>query len=218
MRKYTPARSITSVGEDIHSSSRLAMTTPNTAMVIPLTSASVMAVWTLPATLSWRPAPRSRATTTLVPTDRPTNRLMSRLMREVLEPTAARASLPAKRPTTTTSAALNSSCRRLEAIKGKAKRRILSARDPSHMSMVCCFFTACDSPLTKSWFAADGSVRRDMFSADTPAVRLSYYRAARRVQYKNEQIFDSILHGTSDQAQKRPWLRIVQRQGRMGSG
>ena len=105
-------------------------------MAIPLTSARVIAVWTLPLTLSCRPAPRSRATTTLVPTDSPTNRLIIRLISAVLEPTAARASLPANRPTTTTSAALNSSCSRLEAISGRAKSSILSASDPLHMSML----------------------------------------------------------------------------------
>ena len=109
MRKYTPARSITSVGEDIHSRSWRTIVTPKSIMAIPLARARVMAVWTLWLTLSYRPAPRSRDTTTLVPTDRPTNRLIIRLIREVLEPTAASASLPANRPTTTTSAALNSS-------------------------------------------------------------------------------------------------------------
>lgn len=71
-------------------------------------------------------------------------------MREVLEPTAARASFPAKRPTTTTSAALNSSWRRLEAISGRANSRILSASDPLHMSMLCFFLTIPDSPLVRS--------------------------------------------------------------------
>ena len=45
-------------------------------------------------------------------------------MREPLEPTAASAVLPAKRPTTTTSAALNSSCRMLEAASGMENRMI----------------------------------------------------------------------------------------------
>ena len=71
------------------------MTTPNTAIPTPLMRARVMELWTLRLTLSCRPAPRSRATTTLVPTDRPTNRLIIRLIRAELEPTAARASLPA---------------------------------------------------------------------------------------------------------------------------
>ena len=119
---------------------------PNSIMPTPLARARVMAVWTLWLTLSCRPAPRSRDTTTLVPTDRPTNRLIIRLMREVLDPTAASASFPAKRPTTTISAALNSSWSRLEAIRGRAKSRILSAREPLHMSMLWLFFTMSDSP------------------------------------------------------------------------
>ena len=81
-------------------------------------------------------------------------------MREVLEPTAANASFPANRPTTTTSAALNSSWSRLEAIRGRAKSKILSARDPLHISMLCFFFTMRNSPLKTHFFEA----------------RLSYYK------------------------------------------
>ena len=139
---------MTSVGEDTHSRSWRTIATPKTIMAMPLIRARVMVVWTLWLTLSCRPAPRSRDTTTLVPTERPTNRLTVRLISEVLEPTAAKASLPANRPTTTTSAALNRSCNRLEAISGRANSRILSASDPLHMSMLCFLFTI-PAPLFK---------------------------------------------------------------------
>ena len=94
-----------------------------------------MEVWTLSRTSSFRPAPRSRATTTLVPTEKPMKRLTRRLMSEVLEPTAARASFPDQRPTTMTSAALNRSCRMLESIRGTANTKSFPARDPWIMSI-----------------------------------------------------------------------------------
>lgn len=50
---------------------------------------------------------------------KPINNVVSRLKSSVVEPTAAREVLPAKRPTTITSAALNRSCRQLDSIKGK---------------------------------------------------------------------------------------------------
>ena len=62
-------------------------------------SEMVMAVWTLLRTSSSLPLPMSRATTTLVPTEKPTNRLTSRLIRELVDPTAASAASPAQRPT-----------------------------------------------------------------------------------------------------------------------
>ena len=77
--------------------------TSSLARSTPLISEMVMAVWTLLWTSSSLPLPMSRATTTLVPTEKPTNRLTSRLIRELVDPTAASAASPAQRPTTTTS-------------------------------------------------------------------------------------------------------------------
>ena len=51
-----------------------------------------------------------------------------------VEPTAAIASLPVKRPTTTMSAALNSSCKMPEIISGMAKTRIFPRIGPLHIS------------------------------------------------------------------------------------
>ena len=47
-----------------------------------------------------------------------------------LEPTAASAVLPAKRPTTTTSAALNSNCRMLDAASGTENKMIFCSMGP----------------------------------------------------------------------------------------
>ena len=55
--------------------------------------------------------------------------------RQVLEPTAARASFPDQRPTTITSAALNRSCRMLESISGMANTKSFPAREPWIMSI-----------------------------------------------------------------------------------
>jgi hypothetical protein len=71
----------------------------------------------------------------LVPTEKPTNRLTSRLIRELVDPTAASAASPAQRPTTTTSAALNSSCSRLESISGRANNKIFPASGPCTISI-----------------------------------------------------------------------------------
>ena len=133
---------MTSAGEEVHTSSWRTITAPTHIMPTPLSRPRVMAVWTLWLTLSCRPEPRSRAMTTLVPTDSPTKMLIIRLISAVLEPTAARASLPANWPTTTTSAALNSSCSRLDAISGREKSRILLASGPLHISILYCFFTS----------------------------------------------------------------------------
>ncbi len=60
---------------------------------------------------------------------------VSRLISAEFDPTAASALSPANRPTTTISAALNSSCRMLEHISGNAKRSILPNTEPLHMSI-----------------------------------------------------------------------------------
>ena len=109
--------------------------TPKIIKTTPLIIASRIEVCTARLASAFRPAPRSWATTTLAPTDRPTNRLTSRLISAVLEPTAARDAFPQNWPTTTTSAALNRSCSRLEAISGSANSRILLASVPLHISI-----------------------------------------------------------------------------------
>ena len=71
----------------------------------------------------------------LAPMDNPKNILVSRAIREVLEPTAARELSPAQRPTTTTSAALNSSCSMVERVSGTAKRSSFGRIAPCSMSI-----------------------------------------------------------------------------------
>ena len=70
----------------------------------------------------------------------PTNRLIIRLISAPVEPTAAIASLPVKRPTTTMSAALNKSCKMPEIISGMEKIRILLKSGPLHISISYDFF------------------------------------------------------------------------------
>ena len=67
--------------------------------------------------------------------ERPMNTLMSKLISAPVEPTAASAVWPVKRPTTTISAALKNSCKTPESISGTAKRRILPSSGPLHMSI-----------------------------------------------------------------------------------
>ena len=130
---------MTSSGQDISSSRPRAAKKPTKASSTPLTRPSVTDVWTV----FWTPrsslAPKQRAATTLAPSERPTKRLTSRLMSAPLEPTAASAVLPAKRPTTTTSAALNSSCRMLDAASGRENRMIFCSMGPLVKSPVRVF-------------------------------------------------------------------------------
>lgn len=81
-------------------------------------------------------APRSPAASTFAPTERPTNRFVRRLTSAEVDPTAASERSPAKRPTTTMSAALNNSWRMLENISGTAKAIIFFRIGPSSMSIV----------------------------------------------------------------------------------
>ena len=65
---------------------------------------------------------------------------MIRLIKALVEPTAASASLPVKRPTTMMSAALNSSWRIPDSISGMAKIKILLKSGPEHISISYDFF------------------------------------------------------------------------------
>ena len=65
----------------------------------------------------------------------PINRLMSNPMTGALLPTAARASLPTKCPTTATSTELKSSCNRLLAASGRANTNIFLNNGPFSMSI-----------------------------------------------------------------------------------
>ena len=85
----------------------------------------------------WRSLrPMKLEMTALEPMETPTKRLMRRLIRKVLAPTAANASLVAKRPTTATSMVTKSCCMMPLAAKGSAKRRILPSKGPWVISTV----------------------------------------------------------------------------------
>ena len=71
----------------------------------------------------------------MAPTEKPINRLTIRLMTALVEPTAARAVGPMNWPTTTMSAALNSSCKMPDSARGMANRTILPSRGPFVMSI-----------------------------------------------------------------------------------
>ena len=68
------------------------------------------------------------------------NRFVKMLMSAVVAPTAARASLPLKCPTTMISTALNMSCKMLVAISGREKETSLSMMEPFTMSISYLFF------------------------------------------------------------------------------
>ena len=73
--------------------------------------------------------------TTLHPIESPRKRLTIRLFSEEVAPTAAMALLLANWPSTMMSAALNRSCRMLDAISGSENRSRLPARGPLHISI-----------------------------------------------------------------------------------
>ena len=65
----------------------------------------------------------------------PINKLTISWIKALVEPTAAKAWLPAKRPATMMSAALNSSCKMPERAKGMANRMVLLTRGPLVISI-----------------------------------------------------------------------------------
>ncbi len=77
---------------------------------------------------------------TLAPVAHPTKRLIIRFIRADVEPTAARAVEPAKRPATATSAELKSCWRMLLAAIGIANAISLSQIDPDNISTLFLLF------------------------------------------------------------------------------
>ncbi|MPM28228.1 hypothetical protein SDC9_74747 [bioreactor metagenome] len=135
MRRYSTARFKTAGGVCIQTSTCRAMATPATISAMPLQKARSMAVWTARWSSRSRFAPKYRAASTFAPTESPTNKFVSRLIRAALDPTAAMELSPENRPTTITSAALNSSWSTPEAISGTAKRSIFFRIGPLHISI-----------------------------------------------------------------------------------
>lgn len=124
------------MGAPIHRSSGFVKIIPMIISANPDRKLMEMAVCTLSLVASLSSLPRVCPTTTLVPIDRPIKRLISRLVRAEVEPTAAKDSLPAKRPTTMTSAALNKSCKQPDSIKGKLNAMTLGSTGPLHISIL----------------------------------------------------------------------------------
>ena len=96
----------------------------------PLIMLSNIDVWTDELISRCFLEPKSFATITLAPTERPTKRLIIRLMSELVAPTAPIESGPSNLETTIKSAALNNSCRIPWPIKGKEKSRIFFNVEP----------------------------------------------------------------------------------------
>ena len=105
-------------------------TIPSTIKIRPPAKPVKSAVCTVSLASRYSPPPQKRATSTFAPTEIPIKKLTSRLMSELVAPTAAMASLPTNRPTTTMSAALNSSCKMPEHMSGKANSRIRLSSGP----------------------------------------------------------------------------------------
>ena len=141
MRIYSTDWSMTSGVVPMSTSIGSARNIPAATRTRPDMKPSSMAVCTVSSTSCLDFMPKYWATTTLPPADSPRNRFTIRLLRELVEPTAAMASLLSNCPTTTISAALNSSCSMPDSISGTEKRSSLPMRGPLHMSIVISRFT-----------------------------------------------------------------------------
>ena len=120
---------------------------------------------------------------TFTPVAKPTKSVVSKLIRALVEPTAARDCAPAKRPTTITSAALYKSCRMLLKAKGKEKRMrlermlplvISNARLPRHAITLSplSFFSLLYQPLSME---TTGFMRKFVVFVSKEIVSLSFF-------------------------------------------
>ncbi len=134
--RYNAALSRTSEGAPILTSRGRVKSMPMPISTKPEIRLMVTAVCTLSRVPCSSRLPSVCPTVTLAPMESPIKRLTRRFVSELVDPTAARDSFPAKRPTTITSAALNSSCRQPESIKGKLKAMIPGSMGPLHISIL----------------------------------------------------------------------------------
>ena len=146
MRKYSTAMSRTSTGVPMASMSGRAMTRPMPISRRPPVIAIAMTVWMASDTSSMRPLPISVATTTFGPIDAPTRKFTKTPTFATLAPTAARASPPAKRPTTATSAELKKCCRILLAASGSANSTSFQKSPPCSISILFGFVSTGTPP------------------------------------------------------------------------
>ena len=120
----------TSSGVPISVSMGLAAAIPMTISTSPLNTDTISIVLIDFRMLSASFCPMWLDIITLAPIDTPRNRLMSRLITGPLLPTAAKACLLAKCPTTATSTELNICCRTLLAASGSENIRIFMNSGP----------------------------------------------------------------------------------------
>ena len=124
-------------GVSMISSKGRAMHSPSTSRIAPHRSDKISAVCTACLARFSSLAPMDRAMTTLAPTARPVMMVMNRLTTELVLPTAARARSfwAENRPTTATSAELNSCWSILVAAMGREKKRICFHSVPCRKSL-----------------------------------------------------------------------------------
>ena len=114
---------------------------PITAINKPEITLNPIAVCTERRTPDASFAPSIRAVRTPAPMDKPVNRLTIRPIMEPVDPTAASACLPAKRPTTAVSAVLYTICKSPVSVTGIAKSRIFLKKGPRVMLVGCVRFS-----------------------------------------------------------------------------
>ena len=108
-RRYSTESRMVSAGVSMTRKSQGAVAIPRTVMIPPQTAAKIMAVWTARDTSSSSLAPMNWAMITVAPEDTPVKKPIIRFRIWAEEPpTAARASVPTKRPTIMVSTVLYS--------------------------------------------------------------------------------------------------------------
>ena len=133
----------------------LANTTPTASSSVPARTHTSADAWTVSASSRFAFAPKWRATSTFTPLERPMSSPVNSDTRMTVEPTAPKAMVPANRPTTATSAMLNSTCSRFDKISGTLNASTCFPRGPVVRSFcaaifltLLCVFTAhqCTTP------------------------------------------------------------------------
>lgn len=120
MRVYKTDSGRTLSGVCIRIKIRLEKSRPAAAASSPAAIPKATEVWTTRRRPLKLRAPRQREARTFVPMLNPIRKFVSRLIRVVVDPTAAKECVDPKFPTTAISDALNNSCKTLDAIKGRA--------------------------------------------------------------------------------------------------
>ena len=133
---------------------------PITANIKPLAKLMVTAVCIASLSCCILRPPKYLPTSTFAPTDNPIKRLVNRLIRDDVDPTAASEWSPTNCPSITISVALKSICIILESISGKAKTSIFFNMGPFTISISCFFLF----PLSFPVFPPDSLIFSEVFS------------------------------------------------------